>query len=178
MVGIMCDGLTTTLSPSPPAPRYRRKKRKFGLKLSLRRRDGWKKDGFTFWVYCLLCNSDSIGSKLKYFLSPGSVCFAYDVNLWAIFPCPWALHCFLSSAQLRRGKWWTNFGYLACRQGQPTTIIFSVFVTFLMRSSEPCHTVGRDIGTPLYSVEHLQQDLPIFPLMCIMTSWHSGTSFP
>lgn len=149
------------------------------MKLSLGIREGWKEDGFKIWVYCLLCYSDSIGSKLNCFLSPGPVCFAHDVNLWVIFPCPWAFHCFLSSAQLRREEWWANFGgYLACTQAQPTTIVFSVFVAFLMRSSEPCHTVGRDIGPPLYSVEDLQQGLPVFPLMSIMTSWHSGMSLP
>lgn len=66
---------------------------------------GWVKERwFMVQVYCLFCNSDSIGSKLNYFLSPGPVSFAHDVNLSVLFPCPGALHCFFSSAQLRKGN--------------------------------------------------------------------------
>lgn len=52
--------------------------------------------------------------------------------------------------------------------------IFSVFATFFLWWPEFCYGVGRSIVTSLYAIKDLCQGFPIFPLMCIMISWHSG----
>jgi len=53
-----CDELTAAPIPHPPALLRGRRERKSGVKLSLRRKEGWGEGVFRIWFYFSLSYSD------------------------------------------------------------------------------------------------------------------------
>lgn len=75
----MCEELTSTSIPHPPALTGGRRLRKSGMKLSLGRRNGQKRRCFKMYFYFSLTYTDFNGNKLiNKLISSSQVCFASD----------------------------------------------------------------------------------------------------
>ena len=75
----MCDELTVTPIPCPPAPLRGRRERN-GSETEPRKKGGVQGRCFKIWIYFSPSYSDLIDDELYSLFSPSSVCFVHDSN--------------------------------------------------------------------------------------------------